>query len=84
MPLLDESEIQDFWSAIASAGYAKDDFELREIREEPQVAGVYALSGKAVVRRKSTDITREYPAGHMTAWPANFDDELRDGKYGPA
>jgi hypothetical protein len=82
MPLLDESEVQDFWSAIAAAGYSKEDFELTEIEEKPQTSGVYALRGRAVVRRKSNSVTREYPAGHMTAWVVDFDAELRGGAYG--
>lgn len=84
MSLLDESKVQDFWSAIAAAGYSKDDFELAEIEEKPQTSGAYVLRGKAVVRRKSTAVTREYSAGHMTAWVADFDVELRGGTYGRA
>lgn len=84
MSLLDDSEVQDFWSALAAAGYSKDDFELTEIEEKPQTSGVHALRGKAVVRRKSTSVTREYLAGHMTAWVADFDVDLRGGAYGPA
>ena len=84
MSLLDESEVQDFWSAIAVAGYHKDDFELAEIEEKLQKSGVYAVRGKAVVRRKSTSVTREYSAGHMTTWVADFDVELCGGAYGPA
>ncbi len=84
MSLLDESEIQDFWSAIAAAGYSKDDFELSEIEENTQASGVYALRGKAVVRRKSTSVSCQYAAGHATAWVAEFDAELLGGAYGPA
>lgn len=84
MSLLDESEVQDFWSALAAAGYSKDDFELTEIEDNPQTPGVDALRGKAVVRRKSTSVTREYPAGHMTAWLGDFGVELSGGAYGPA
>ena len=84
MSLLDETEVQDFWSAIAAAGYSKDDWELSEIEETPPTSGVYALRGKAVVRRKSASVAREYVAGHATTWVANFDVELRGGVYGPA
>ena len=84
MSLLDESEVQDFWPAIAAAGYTKDDFELSEIEENPPTSGVYALRGKAVVRRKSTSVTRQYVAGNATTWVADFDVELRSGAYGPA
>lgn len=84
MSLLNESEVQDFWSAIAAAGYSKDDFELTEIEEKSHASGLYALRGKVVVRRKSTAVTRDYPAGHMTSWVAEFDAELCRGAYGCA
>lgn len=84
MALLDESEVEDFWSTLAAAGYAKDNFELTEIQDRPQTTGTYALNGKAVARRKSTSITREYRAGNTTAWVADFDAELHDGVYGTA
>lgn len=84
MSLLDESEIQDFWSALNAAGYSKDDFELSEIEDNPQTSGIYALRGKAVVRRKSTSVVRQYAAGNATTWVGDFDVELRGGIYGPA
>lgn len=84
MTLLDESEIEDFWSSIADAGYSKDDFELTESEDSPQTSGVFALRGKAIVRRKSTEVTRQYMAGHGTAWVGDFDAELRGGIYGHA
>jgi len=84
MPLLNESEVRDFWSSIAAAGYSNDNFELMGIEEKAQRSGGYALRGKAIVRRKTTSVTREYPADHMTAWVPEFDVELRGGAYGPA
>lgn len=84
MSLLEESEVQDFWSAIAAAGYSKDDFELSKVEENTQASGVYAIRGKAIVRRKSTSVSRQYAAGNATAWVVEFDAELRGGAYGPA
>ncbi len=84
MALLDESEIEDFWLSIADAGYSKDDFELSESEASPQTSGISALRGKAIVRRKSTEVTREYVAGHGTTWVGDFDVELRGGIYGYA
>lgn len=64
MPLLRDDEKEDFRTAVADAGYSNADFELTEVDETQRMAGVYALRGKAVVRRKSTVVTREYRAGH--------------------
>jgi hypothetical protein len=84
MPLVGDSEVQDFWSAVADAGYSNYDFELSEIEDSQPTSGIYALRGKAIVRRKSTSVTRQYSAGHATAWVADFEVELRGGAYGPA
>lgn len=77
MALLNDGEKQDFWSAIAQGGYAKEDFDLTEIENKPQATGIYALSGKAVVQRKSAAVKREYLAGHATSWPAEFEADLK-------
>ncbi len=84
MTLICKSEVQDFWATIAAAGYSTDDFELNENEEKPQKSNIFALRGTAVVRRKSTSVTRNYLAGNMTTWVVNFDIELRGGAYGPA
>jgi hypothetical protein len=84
MTLLNDGEKQDFWSAITQAGYAKEDFDLTEIENKPHATGIYALSGKAVVQRKSTAVKREYSAGHATSWPAKFESDLKAGIFGAA
>jgi hypothetical protein len=84
MAILDDSEIHDFWSAVVAAGYSKDEFDLKEVEDKPQTSEIYALRGKAVVRRNSTSVTRQYPAGHGTTWVMVFEAELRGGVYGPA
>ncbi len=84
MPLLDKSEVEDFWSALAGAGYSKDDFEMSEIEDNQPTSGVYALRGKAMIRRKSTAVACQYRAGHATSWVVDFEVELRGGTFGPA
>lgn len=81
MALLSDDEKQDFWSIITQASYAKEDFDLTEIETKP-LAGIYALSGKAVVQRKSTAVKREYSAGYATSWPAEFESDLKAGIFG--
>ena len=84
MNLLDDSEVQDFHSALIRAGYDKDDFELTEAEDESETSPLYADKGKAIVRRISTSVIREYRAGHASRWVSDFNSELLDGKYGPA
>lgn len=82
MALLDESERQDFWALIARHGYSKDDFELTELEDKPARTGVYAITGTVTVRRKSTGLSRQYQAGHATAWLADFGADLRGHVFG--
>jgi hypothetical protein len=83
MSLLTDDEKEDFRSVITGAGFPEADFELNETEDPPQ-AGVYPISGRVSVRRKSTGVTREYAAGHMTQWLGVFDHDLRAGAFGHA
>ena len=84
MALISEDEKQDYRSTLADAGYDIDDFTLNELDTTTQQAGIYPLSGKVVVHRKSNAVTREYPAGHATSWPAVFEADLKAGFFGSA
>jgi len=84
MALLGESERQDFWATIVGAGFSKEDFELTEIEDKPTNVGIYAITGTVTVRRKSTEVSRQYSAGHATAWLAEFEAELRGHVFGTA
>ncbi len=82
MALLHESERQDFWAAIVDAGFSKDDFDLKEILDKPTTVGIYAITGTVIVGRKSTGVSRQYSAGHATAWLVAFEAELRGHVFG--
>lgn len=84
MALLGESERQDFWATVVGAGYSKEDFNLKEIEDKPTNVGIYAITGTVIVGRKSTGVSRQYSAGHATAWLAAFEAELRGHVFGAA
>lgn len=81
MTLLDDSERQDFWTTIAEAGLSKEDFNLKEVEEEPKNVGINAITGIVIVERKSTGVSRQYAAGHATSWLAAFEAELCGGVF---
>lgn len=84
MALLHESEKQDFGAIVVAAGFSRDDFDLKESEDKPTNAGLYAITGTVVVTRKSTTVSRQYPAGHATAWLPTFEVELRGHVFGAA
>jgi hypothetical protein len=84
MALLDESERLDFWATVVSAGYSKEDFNLKEIEGKPTDIGTYAITGTVIVERTSTCVSRRYSAGHATTWLVDFDAELRGHIFGDA
>ncbi len=81
MIIVSDSEKDDFRSLITGAGFSVADFELHEMRDPPQSV-VYPVRGRVSIERKSTRAVREYAAGHMTAWLAEFDRDLRGGAFG--
>lgn len=82
MALLGESERQDFLAIVIGAGFSKEDFELKEIEDKPTSVGIYAITGTVTVGRKSTGVSRQYSAGHATAWLSEFEAELRGHVFG--
>ena len=84
MALLGESERQDFWATVVSAGFSKEDFNLKEIEDKPTNIGIYAITGTVIVGRTSTGVSRQYSVGHATAWLVDFEAELRGHVFGAA
>jgi hypothetical protein len=82
MALLDENEKQDFWAVVVNAGFSKEDFNLKEIEDKPKNIGIYAITGTVSVGRASTGVSRQYSAGHATAWLVDFEAELRGHVFG--
>ena len=82
MAFLDESVRQDFWTTIRDAGFSKEDFELGEIEDIPTKAGLFTITGTVSVKRKSTGMSRQYSAGHLTPWLESLDADLRGHVFG--
>jgi hypothetical protein len=80
--VIEDDELEDFHASIEAQGYDKDDFELTQSANPTSAGSVSAVTGTVTVRRKSTGAKRSYPAGHDSAWPATFDDDLESGVFG--
>ena len=80
--MVDDSEKEDFEQAIRNKGFSLDDFELTEKRDPAQGAGVHAITGTVTIKRKSSGAKKSYQAGHGSAWPAEFENDLRRGVFG--
>jgi hypothetical protein len=82
MPLITDSEMEDFESAIINAGFEVADFSLVQIEDPPTGKEQYAVSGTATVHRISTDEAITYSAGHLSTWVSEFEIDMHDGKFG--
>ncbi len=83
MPLITDSEMEDFEAAILGAGFEVDDFHFLDQQDEPTAKEQHAITGTVTVQRKSTDdeaIT--YSAGHLSTWVKAFETDLQAGKFG--
>lgn len=80
--MVDASEREDFEQAIRAKGFELDDFELIEKRDPPGGGEIHAITGTVTIKRKSSGIERSYRAGHRSAWPAEFRDDLNNGVFG--
>ncbi len=84
MALLSESEKQDFRAIVVGAGFSEADFVLKEIEDVPTNVEMYAVTGTVIVERRSTGASRQYAAGHATAWLFTFEADLHRHVFGPA
>lgn len=84
MSLLHESEKQDFAAILNAAGFSPNDFDLKEVENKSANVGLYAITGTVVVTRISNGVSRQYSAGHATAWLLDFEAELRGHAFGVA
>ena len=84
MVLITDSERQDFERVILEAGLSIGDFALKEKQDEFPTAGVAPRTGTVTVTYVPTTLdsrtaftTRTYRAGHDSAWPAEFERDLK-------
>ncbi len=88
MPLITDSEMEDFEAAILEAGFEVDDFTPIGLRDEPTAIHgpttieQFVLTGTVTIHRKSTDEVITYRAGSGSIWPQAFAADLQGGKFG--
>ncbi len=81
MPLITDSEMQDFEAAIVAAGFEVDDFNAVPLEDDERTAiEQYGITGTVTVHRISTDEFITYRSGSI--WPQEFADDLQAGKFG--
>ena len=80
--MVDDSEREDFEQAILAKGFEPDDFELIEKRDPPGGGEIHPITGTVTIKRKSNGTEKSYQAGHGSAWPAEFSDDLNNGVFG--
>ena len=88
MPLITDSEMDDFEAVIVAAGLEVDDFNAVEDDEVPlgddesTVIEPYAITGTVTVHRISTDEAITYRAGSGSSWTQAFEADLHAGHFG--
>ncbi len=90
MPLITDSEMEDFDAAILGAGFEVDDFNVVDLEDdevpleddEPTIIEQYGITGTVTVHRISTDEFITYRARSGSIWPQEFAADLQAGKFG--
>ena len=90
MPLITDSELEDFDAAILQAGFEVDDFSVVDLEDdelplkddESTVIVQHPIIGTVTVHRISTDVSETYRAGSGSAWQQDFEADLKAGKFG--
>jgi len=90
MPLITDSEMEDFDAAILRAGFEVDDFSVVDLEDdelplkddESTVIVQHPIIGTVTVHRISTDVSETYRAGSGSAWQQDFEADLKAGKFG--
>ncbi len=82
MPLITDSEMEDFDAAIRGAGFEVDDFNVLDVEREPTAKEQHTITGTVTIRRISTDEAITYSAGYLSTWVSEFEIDLHDGQFG--
>ena len=82
MPLITDSEMEEFEAAILKAGFKVDDFNVVPLEDKPPKI-LHTITGTVMVRRISTDEVITYRPGSGSIWPQEFAADLQAGKFGP-
>ncbi|WP_454782286.1 hypothetical protein [Legionella sp. WA2022007384] len=71
----------DYKDILSRHGYDENDFDLVEQDETDYTQNPYLIIGKVSIRCKATDITKTYNTGYASIWPADFEEDLRNGYF---
>ncbi len=66
MPLITDSEMEDFDAAILQAGYDVDGFNIVDLEDAPTAKEHHPITGTVTVHRLSTDEVIAYSAGLLS------------------
>ena len=81
MPLITDSERQDFERLIKEAGLSLGDFVVTEELDEFPSRGVAPDTGTVTVTYMPTKARRAYHTGHISKWSAQFEDDLKSNWF---
>ncbi len=81
MPLITDSEMEEFDEAILQAGFEVDDFNITDLEDEPTAMEQHTVTGTVTVHRISTDEAIKYEAGHLSTWVSEFELDLHEGNF---
>ncbi len=82
MPLITDSEMEDFDAAILGASFKVDDFRVVDLEDLPTAKEQHPNTGTVTVHRISTDEFITYRVGSGSIWPQEFKADLQAGKFG--
>ncbi len=82
MPLIHDSEMEDFEATIINARFEVADFKLAQDEDPPTAKEQYAITGTVTMQRKSTDEFITYTVGSGLIWPQVFEADLQAGNFG--
>ncbi len=82
MPLITDSEMDDFDAAILQAGFHVGDFRIVDLEDEPTAKEQHPNTGTVTVHRVSTEYELTYRAGHVSTWVVDFLADFYAGEYG--
>ena len=82
MPLITDSEMEDFDAAILQAGFEVHDFNVIDLEDESTAKEQHPVTGTVTVHRISTDEVITYSAGHLSTWVTELEIDLHEGKFG--
>ena len=79
--IIDQTEMEDFRTALKQQGCHEDEFELSS-KQDPMPAGrVSPVTGSVTVKNTKTGREQTYKAGYGTSWVVEFESDLKVGKF---